>query len=311
MPGPEMNRRAARNAQCLHPSDIMPPSTKPSTSNANLKRAVTQEARRLGASLVGFAPVSRWTEYDEVPASYRPTAIWKPAQTVVVLAVPMLLPIVESTPSINYQEMYQTGNQLLDEMAFRLSVFLNGRGHASIPMPRDGYGNLEILLQRMPACFSHVYAAKYAGLGSIGFSHNLINPRYGPRARYVSVFTAAAFQSARVLNKDLCKQCGLCARLCPALALVARADRIAADFDAIACTLHHQRLVAESRFPCGVCVKVCPIGADRKLYKRTRVADYLREHRALEANPGDPEYRHLTHLRTHGSGGASAGGSNE
>jgi epoxyqueuosine reductase QueG len=289
----------------------MPRPTKPSTSKAELKRGVIREARRLGASLVGFAPVSRWADHNEVPANYRPAAIWKPAQTVIVMAVPMLLPIVESTPSINYQEMYQTGNALLDEMAFRLSVFLNQRGHASIPLPRDGYGSLEILLQKMPACFSHVYAAKYAGLGTIGFSHNLINPQFGPRARYVSVFTAAPFKGGRAPEKDLCKKCGLCGRLCPAGALVARPDRIAAGFDAVACTIHHQKLVAESRFPCGVCVKVCPIGEDRKLYKRTRVADYLREYKALEDNPGDAEYRHLTHLRTHGSGGGPAGGSSE
>src|ERR1035437_9650617 len=270
-----------------------------STSNESLKRGVIREARFLGASLIGFAPVSRWAEYDEVPVDYRPVAIWKHAETVIVLAVPMLLPIVESTPSINYHEMYTISNVLLDQMAFRLSVYLNERGHGSIPLPRDGYGNLEILLKRMPACFSHVYAAKYAGLGPIGFSHNLINPQYGPRARYVSVFTEARFKGGRVLERDLCKKCGLCARLCPVQAMVARPDRIAADFDAIACTVYHQKLFAESRFPCGVCVKVCPIGEDRKLYKHTGGADYLREQKALAANPCDPDYRHLVHLRTH------------
>ncbi len=238
-------------------------------------------------------------------------SIWKPAQTVIVLGVPMLLPIVESTPSINYQEMYQTGNILLDQAAFRLSVFLNERGHASIPMPRDGYGNLEILLNKMPACFSHVYAAKYAGLGTIGLSHNLINPQYGPRARYVSVFTDAAFDGGQVIEKDLCRKCRLCSRLCLAQALTARPDRISGDFDAIAFTVHHQRLVAESRFPCGVCVKVCPIGEDRKLYKRTRVADYLREQKALETNACDPDYQHLVHLRTHGSSGDGTGKSKQ
>jgi epoxyqueuosine reductase len=266
-----------------------------------LKPAVTREARHLGAALVGFAPVSRWTEYDEVPEDYRPDAIWKSTQTVIVLAIPMLLPIVESTPSINYQEMYTTGNILLDQMAYRLSVFLNERGYASIPLPRDGYGNLDILLKKMPACFSHVYAVKYAGLGTIGLSHNLINPKYGPRLRYVSLFTEARFKGDRVLEEDLCKKCTLCSRLCPAQAMTVREDRIACDFDAVACTIHHKKLVAQSRFPCGVCVKVCPVGEDRKLYKRTRVADYLREQKALEADPFDPEYGHLVHLRTHGS----------
>jgi epoxyqueuosine reductase QueG len=275
----------------------------PSDSSQRLKRVVIREALKLGASLVGFAPVSRWTDYNEVPVEYRPRSIWQHAETVIVLGIPMLLPIVESTPSINYQQMYTTGNILLDQMAYRLSVYLNERGHASIPLPRDGYGNLEILLKKMPACFSHVYAAKYAGLGNIGFSHNLITSQYGPRVRFVSLFTAAQISDSRVVEKDLCKCCGLCGRLCPAHALDPHPGRIAADFNADACTVYHQQLAAENRFPCGVCIKVCPIGEDRKLYQRIGGADYLRERDSISANPGDPRYRHLVHLRTHGSAG--------
>jgi hypothetical protein len=77
----------------------------------------------------------------------------------------------------------------------------------------------------------------------------------------------------------------------------------AADFDAVACTQHHRKLVAESRWPCGVCLKVCPIGEDRKLYQRTHAADYLREAEALRSDRYDPCYSYLTHLRTHGSDG--------
>ncbi len=99
-----------------------------SPSSVHLKRSFLREARRLGASMIGFAPASRWAEYDEVPASYRPNEIWKPTQTVVVLAVPILLPILESTPSINYQEHYITSNILLDQLAYRLSIYLNDVG---------------------------------------------------------------------------------------------------------------------------------------------------------------------------------------
>jgi epoxyqueuosine reductase QueG len=145
-----------------------------------LKNDITREVARLGSTLIGFAPVDRWAETGEVPAEYWPDAIWRMSRTVIVVGAPMLLPIVESTPSINYQEMYNATNVLLDQTAFRLSLFLNDRAFASISIPRDGYGNLEILLKRMPASFSHVYAGKYAGLGTIGFSHNLIGLRYGP-----------------------------------------------------------------------------------------------------------------------------------
>jgi epoxyqueuosine reductase len=273
------------------------------TQNARLKHKVFREARRLGAGIVGFAPVARWAEYNEVSPDYRPDAIWPLAQTVIVAGVPMLLPIMESTPSINYQELYNTANVLLDQIAYRLAVFLNDLGSASICLPRDGYGNLEILLAKMPAGFSHIYAAKYAGLGTIGYSHNVVTPQYGPRVRFVSLFTAARIEGDPVIERDLCKGCAYCGRLCPAQALSPHPGRLMAEFDAIACTRHHQVLVSQSRFPCGVCVKVCPIGADRKLYQRTHAVEYLREKEALERDPNDPKYRRLHHLRSHGSAG--------
>lgn len=136
-------------------------------ASSRLARRLTVEARRRGATLIGYAPVSRWQEFDEVPTAYRPRAIWQHTESVIVLGVPMLLPIIESTPSINYQEMYTTSNILLDQIANGLSLYLNESGFASIPMPRDGYGSLEALLERMPGCFSHVYAAKYAGLEAV------------------------------------------------------------------------------------------------------------------------------------------------
>ena len=275
-------------------------SPKPQIGSA-LRREIVDEVARLGSTRVGFAPATRWAEAAEVSPDYRPDAIWRLAKTVIVVGVPMLLPIVESTPSINYQEMYNASNVLLDQIAFRLSLFLNGRGFPAVPIPRDGYGNLEILLQKMPASFSQVYAAKYAGLGTIGFSHNLINPQFGPRLRIVSVFTAAEIEGDPVIAKDLCMKCELCRKLCPAQALAANPEKLTADFDAVACTRHHQVLVSQSRWPCGVCLKVCPIGEDRKLYQRTNVAEYLREAEALRIDPRDPRYRHLTHLRTHGS----------
>jgi epoxyqueuosine reductase QueG len=268
-----------------------------------LKTRIVKEARRLGADLIGFAPVSRWREYGELKSDYWPDIIWNKAQTVIVLGVPMLLPIVESTPSINHTVLYDTTNTLLDQMAYRLAVFLNNLGYASIFMPRDGYGSLEILLKKMPACFSHVYAGKYAGLGTIGYSHNLLNPKYGPRARYVSVLTSVAISGDPVIEKNLCKGCRLCGRLCPAQAMRPVPGSDIAEFDAVKCTQFHQELVTENRWPCGACSKVCAIGEDRKLYGSTNVHAYLRERETIASDPSHPDFKHLVHLRTHGSSG--------
>lgn len=268
-----------------------------------LKNKIVREARTLGADLVGFAPVSRWTEFDEVPEAYRPQAIWNRTKTVIVLGVPMLLPIIESTPSINYTVMYDTSNVLLDQAAYRLAILLNGLGHASLFMPRDGYGSLEVLLEKMPGCFSHVYAGKYAGLGTIGYNHLLLNRKYGPRARYVSVFTGAEIEGDPLIEQELCNGCGLCKKLCPTQSFETVEGSLLATFDAVGCTRYHQQLLEEKRWPCGVCAKVCPTGEDRRLYASTRVGLYLREHEAIAENPNDPRFRHLVHLRTHGSHG--------
>jgi len=267
------------------------------------KRSIISKARSLGASLVNFAPVERWDEYNEVAPDYRPKALWDKAETVIVIGVPMLLPVLESTPSINYQEMYNATNSLLDQIGFRLSVWLNDRGHSSIFMPRDGYGNLEILLDKPPGCFSHVYAAKYAGQGTIAYSHNLITKEYGPRIRLVSVLTSLKITPDPVIEKDICIKCDVCHKLCPGNVFTTREDKIIADMDVDSCTRHHQLLRAENRWPCGVCCKVCPVGEDRKLYESTNIGLYLKEKEALDKDPNDPDYKSWVHQRRHGSSG--------
>ncbi len=257
----------------------------------------------LGASLVNFAPVGRWDEYGEVNPAYRPRALWDKVETVIVIGVPMLLPIIESTPSINYQEMYNATNSLLDQIGFRLSVWLNDHGHPAIFMPRDGYGNLEILLEKPPGCFSHVYAAKYAGMGTIAYSHNLITREYGPRVRMVSVFTSLKLGGDPVTAEEICTKCLVCRRLCPSQAFTTREDSLVADMDVDACTRYHQVLKGENRWPCGICAKVCPVGNDRKLYESTTIGHYLTEREALERDPEDPRYRSWVHQRRHGSSG--------
>jgi epoxyqueuosine reductase QueG len=267
------------------------------------KARIIKEARRLGASCVGFAPVERWDEQGEVPVGYRPQDIWRPARTVIAFGVPMLLPVIESTPSINYQEMYDTSNRLLDEISYRLSIWLIETGHAAICLPRDGYGSLEVLLKNPFGSFSHTYAAKYAGLGSVGMSHNLLNPKWGPRIRLNSVFTSAEIEGDALPGDDICNGCGLCARQCPAGAIKPRKGSVLGDLDKDACTRHHIELKGETRWPCGICVKVCPVGEDRKLFDSRSVKPYRDEKPALEEDPDDPRFRHLVHLRKHGSGG--------
>ena len=271
------------------------------TRNSDLKGLIVKFCKDRGADLVGFAPVERWDEAGEVPPDFRPRAIWPPARTVIVMGMEMPLPIVETTPSILHKELYDTSNRALDQLAYDLTRYLNRRGQASFFFPRDGYGSLKALRENNLAAFSHVMAAKYAGLGTIGASHNLLTPEFGPRVRLVSVFTSASLSPDKMVEKELCIKCEACAKCCPKKAIAMRKDRVIGDYDKMACLEMAEELTCRRCYPCGICTKVCPVGQDRRLYPQKGVMKkYLKEAEALATNPDDPEYKSWSHIRKYG-----------
>jgi epoxyqueuosine reductase len=285
-----------RKAEAGHPGSKVA-----SRKMRELKEQVIRFCRDRGVDLIGFAPVERWDEVNEVPPDFRPRALWPPAKSVIVLGLEMPLPIVETTPSVVHMELYKTANAELDQLAYDLARYLNRLGHASFFFPRDGYGSMRALRENNRAAFGHVPAARYAGLGTIGASHNLLTAEFGPRVRFVSVFTSAEIPPDPMLGKELCIKCQACAKCCPKKAIRMRPDRVVGDYDDQACLEMAEELVAQRCFPCGVCTKVCPIGEDRTLYKQPGVMKkYLGEAEALAANPEDPEYKAWTHLRKYG-----------
>jgi len=254
-----------------------------------------------GADLVGFAPASRWDERGEVPPPYRPASIWPGTRTVIVMGMAMILPIVETTPSVLHLEHYRIVNRRLDELAYDLTRFLNGRGHASTFFVRDGYTSLRAV-RRRPAAFGHVRAAYYAGLGTVGMNSCLLTPRFGPRVRFVSVFTSLEIPPDPVMEKEQCIRCETCVRCCPKEAIVPRKDRVVGDFRRDACMDMAEELTRRRVYPCGICTKVCPVGADRKLYpQRGIVKRYLAERETLARDPEAGEYRSWEHIRRHGA----------
>lgn len=237
-----------------------------SSSPAGLQARIRDFAGENDA-LVGFAPVERWDEHADVPPGFRPSALWPQARTVIVLGLPILLPMIETTPSIIYTTLYTTANTELDQLAYRLSRMLLSAGHAATFLPRDGYGHISLLVEKPLASFSQVYAAKYAGLGTVGFHHMLITPEFGPRVRFVSIFTTFAAEASPLHARELCTRCMLCASRCPTQAFTPDGQKAIARMDKRACALYHVQLRDALRFPCGVCAKVCPVGKDQALYR--------------------------------------------
>jgi epoxyqueuosine reductase len=145
-----------------------------------LKQEIIAYAKSRDADIIGFAGVDRWPEFNEVPPDFWPTALMEQAKTVIVIGMQMPLPIVDTTPSNIHLETYETSNRELDGIAYNLTRFLNRKGYASMSFPRDGYRSLKKLLENPYVPFSHTFAAKYAGLGTVSIIFNFCTPSSVP-----------------------------------------------------------------------------------------------------------------------------------
>lgn len=242
----------------------------------DLKRAVLERCRSMEIPLVGVANVERWRVppfQPWMPEEFYPQSIYPEARSVIVIGLPISLPVLETSPSIYYRELYKTVNSLLDQYTYRLANFLNDRGFPSVFVPRDGYGSIKVLLENPIAFFSHRHAALLSGLGNFGVSNMVLTPEYGPRVRFGSVLTAAELPPDPILAEDLCTRCMRCVDMCPSNALD-KENYPQGLTNKKFCALYSAKLNEQHISPCGICIKVCPVGRDRSLYSRKNASIY-------------------------------------
>jgi epoxyqueuosine reductase len=242
----------------------------------DLKTEIISRCRRMEIPLAGTASVERWKKplfQPWIPEEFFPDSIFPEARSVLVIGLPVHLPVLESSPSIWYRELYTTVNNLLDQYGYRLAEFLTRKGYPSVSVPRDGYGNIDVLLERPVAFFSHRHAAFLAGLGTFGINNMLLTRQYGPRVRFTSVLTAAELPSDPLIAEGLCTRCLRCVKSCPSSA-VSSEDYPEGITDTLACATMSARLNRRFAAPCGICIKVCPVGEDRKTYHREDTGIY-------------------------------------
>ena len=262
-----------------------------------IRQQIKKKCSELDIPLVGFAPAGRWDEplfEPWVPEDFRPRAIFPETNTVIVIGLPVSLPILDTAPSIWYHELYRTVNTLLDQAGYRIASALTADGHPSVWIPRDGYGSISVLKDRPVAFFSHRHAALLAGLGNFGTNNMLLTPEFGPRVRFASILTVAEIEPDPIREKPLCIRCQRCVKACPVHALDGGAYPEGLT-DRKTCAMRSEALSKRFISPCGICIKVCPVGEDRTRFGREDMGIYD------EDAPGfDQHHRAWRHVRSYG-----------
>ncbi len=265
--------------------------------NEEIREQVVRKCTALDIPLVGFAPAGRWDEplfEPWVPEEFRPRAIFPETNTVIVIGLPVSLPVLESAPSIWYHELYRTVNSLLDQAGYRIASVLSSAGFPSVWIPRDGYGSVSVLKDKPVAFFSHRHAAFLAGLGNFGMNNMLLTRDFGPRVRFTSILTAAELPPDPVLEEPLCTRCRRCVTACPVNALE-DGDYPSSLTDKKACATRSEELSKQFISPCGICIKVCPVGEDRSRFAREDAGMYDEDNQRY-----DRYHRAWHHVRSYG-----------
>ncbi len=96
------------------------------------------------------------------------------------------------------------------------------------------------------------------------------------RVRFTSIFTTAEIPASTIKIKDLCTRCLLCAKNCPVSAIPLKGG-FPPPMDKKLCAIRSKQLRDEYRSPCGICIKVCPVGEDRELFGCKNVSIYSKD----------------------------------
>lgn len=179
----------------------------------------------------------------------------KKVDKAIVLGVRLLEAVLEDiadVPTRLYFHHYRTANAFLDQLAFKLGNYIEGKGCLALPIPASQILDWE----KQKAHLSHKKIGVLAGLGWLGRNNLLVNKKLGSQIRLVSILTDMPLKTDKPVKAD-CGECRLCIEACPSGAI----KRSFLDFDYLLCfekLKEFQRQHLVDQYVCGVCVKACP-----------------------------------------------------
>ncbi|MCX7926863.1 MAG: hypothetical protein N2606_01815 [Candidatus Omnitrophica bacterium] len=215
----------------------------------NYTKLVKSYCKTQGCSLVGIADISNIKEEFSVSQS-----VMEKMSYAICFGLQLskaILAELVNQPTRLYFHHYRTVNTALDQIALKISNFIQQKGFLALPIPAS-----QILdWQRQTAHLSHKKIALLAGIGWLGRNNLLVTEEFGSQIRLATVLTDMPLLADKPIVRD-CALCRACISVCPAQAIKESPQ----DFEYLKCfekLKEFQRQHLVDQYVCGVCVNVC------------------------------------------------------
>ena len=197
-----------------------------------MKNRIIELAKKCGADIVGFAPISR------IPENLGVTKLMPNAKTVIGLAFRVLRGtyrgIEEGSTYYQYTTMaVENMEETVMPMAnVRVSMMLEEEGYSALPQRRHQQIMAEENSTNPEVAYDAIYRGKTqetqlnfnklavrCGLGEIGLHGALLTSEFGPFVRTCFIITDAEIEPTPIKEPSLCDKCGKCVKACPGKAI--------------------------------------------------------------------------------------------
>ena len=206
-------------------------------------------AKNWGADLFGVADISGIKNRFNLPAD-----MLKKIDKAVSIGVRLsgvILEEIKDHPTKLYFHHYRTVNMFLDQLAVRITNFIQARSNRALAIPASQILDWDKQLGHL----SHRDIASLAGLGWFGRNNLLVTEKFGSQLRLATILTDMPLEHDEKLKED-CRECRSCISVCPAGAIGEKKE----DFNRDKCLeklKEFRKKGYTQQFICGVCVKAC------------------------------------------------------
>jgi epoxyqueuosine reductase QueG len=209
-----------------------------------------------GADLIGMAPVSR---FRNAPKDHHPGDILEGAKTVFACAKRFPNSMVLHGPATSHDFYMTLVENLLDQIAYEIALFVEENDGLAIPVSADGpYFDWHEKNKHGRGDLSHKHAAEAAGLGVLGKNSLLITPKFGNRVQLVSIVTDLELEPDPMIKEEVCPPgCRLCIDACPVSAIQEDGSVVQ---KLCRPTMYYKLTGGTVVTSCRECRKVCPAG---------------------------------------------------